>query len=111
MYFVQMITRVHRTFDPATVYNFHTVKVSKFSRNWTLLVFALELSSDAASPDAFDALNMYWNSGQTLGGLPTAPYGYLADALLITPNGEYVHRVTYASGHLHVGILWNATVQ
>lgn len=90
MYFVQIITHVHRTFDPATVYNFYTVKVSKFSRNWTLLVFALELSSGAGSPDAFDALNMYWNSGQTLGGLPTAPYGYLADALLITPNGEYI---------------------
>lgn len=88
MHVVQMMTRVRQTFDPATIHNFHAVKVSRFSRNWTLLVFALELSIGSGSPDAFDALNMYWNSGETLGGLPTAPYGYLADALLLTPNGE-----------------------
>lgn len=83
-----MMARVNQTFDPATVYNLDTVEVNRFSHNWTLLVFALELHISSGSRNAFNALYMYMNNGQYLGGLATAPYGYLAGTLLIAPSGE-----------------------
>lgn len=83
-----MLALVNQTFNPATLYNLDIVEVNRFSHNWTLLVLALELHISSSSRDAFNALYMYMNNGQNLGGLATAPYGYLAGTLLITPSGE-----------------------
>ena len=79
------MARVNQTFDPATVYSFHTVSIIRYSTNWTLVAFALELSIGSGSPEAFAALyNMYVSNGQYLaGGGPT-------DALLITPSSECI---------------------
>ena len=77
------MAHVNQTFDPATVYSFHTVSIIRYSTKHTLVAFALELSIGSGSPEAFAALyNMYWSNGQYLaGGGPT-------DALLITPGSE-----------------------
>ena len=78
-----MMAHVNQTFDPATVYSFHTVSIIRYSMKWTMVVFALELSIGSGSPEAFAALYQ-WSNGQYLaGGGPT-------DALLITPSSECI---------------------
>ena len=77
------MARVNQTFDPATVYSFHTVSIIRYSTNWTIVVFALELSIGSGSPEAFAALYQWINGQYLAGGVPT-------DVFLITPSSECI---------------------